>query len=112
MHLGSRQSIVQQLFGEKNDKRPKIALQLFLYDMFVREMSVFRDQSVLNVVYPAGRLFTSGLQEVPLSEVFCTRMKEELSRLLRELADPEIPFRRTEDLHTCSYCDFKNICGR
>jgi len=106
------ESIVQQLFGEKNDKRPKIALQLFLYDMFVREMSVCRDQSVLNVVYPAGRLFTSGLQEVPLSEVFCTRMKEELSRLLRELADPEIPFRRTEDLHTCSYCDFKNICGR
>ena len=35
-----------------------------------------------------------------------------LDGLLAELADPAVPFRRTEDAKTCQWCDFKNICGR
>ena len=31
---------------------------------------------------------------------------------LAEIADLQVPFRRTEDTKTCEWCDFKNICGR
>ena len=39
-------------------------------------------------------------------------MAERLDGLLADLADPSEPFRRTDDAKTCSFCDFKNICGR
>lgn len=44
-------------------------------------------------------------------EVF-TLMQEILSGLLREIADPHVPFAAaTERKKTCPYCDFRFICG-
>jgi hypothetical protein len=39
-------------------------------------------------------------------------MDEAMTGLLDELTDLSVPWRRTTDPKTCSYCDFKNICGR
>ena len=103
--------VADKLFGSDNSKRPKIALQLFLYDMFVKD-SIPAGADVVNCVYPTQKLFTSGVEQAPLSPVFCDIMKERLSGLLKEIAGTEVPFVRTEDRKTCSYCDFKNICGR
>lgn len=35
-----------------------------------------------------------------------------LEELLTTLLNPEQPFRQTEDLNHCKYCDFKSVCGR
>ncbi|MEO6284228.1 MAG: PD-(D/E)XK nuclease family protein, partial [Dyadobacter sp.] len=35
-----------------------------------------------------------------------------LTDILNVLLDPDVPFRKTDDLNTCKYCDFKGICGR
>ena len=32
--------------------------------------------------------------------------------MLAEMTDPSIPFRRTQERSTCTFCDFKTICGR
>ena len=104
--------VADKLFGDDNDKRPKIALQLFLYDMFISG-SIPAGADVVNCIYPTQKLFTSGVEEAPLSPVFCDIMKERLSGLLKEIAGTGVKFVRTEDREkTCKYCDFKNICGR
>ncbi|MEO6883783.1 MAG: PD-(D/E)XK nuclease family protein [Bacteroidia bacterium] len=35
-----------------------------------------------------------------------------LKNLFLEIYNPEIPFKQTEDLEICQYCDFKTICHR
>ena len=103
--------VVAKLFGPDNSQRPKIALQLFLYDMFV-EKEVPDGASLANSVYSPARLFVSEVQNVPVSPLFISLMKESLSDLLAEIADTGVPFAHTNDTRTCSMCDFKMICGR
>lgn len=109
----SAEYVVDKLFNpETADRdRPKIALQLFLYDMFVSK-DVPEGGAVVNSIYSPSRLFVSPVEKVEESGVFISLMKERLSAMLSEIADTGTPFRRTGDVSTCEYCDFKNICGR
>ena len=103
--------VIAKLFGTDNAKRPKIALQLFLYDMFV-EKEVPAGAVLTNSVYAPARFFVSEVLNVPVSPLFTSLMKERLSDMLREIADTSVPFTHTADATTCSMCDFKMICGR
>ena len=42
----------------------------------------------------------------------CLEDAEHLAALLKEMYDTSVPFHKTADEKTCSYCDFKMICGR
>ena len=111
------QSVVDKLFGIDNSKRPKIALQLFLYDMFVQddcrpERSEGSETVIVNSIYAPARLFVTPVQSIPESPAFVSLMKERLSGMLREISDTSVPFNLTDDAKTCSFCDFKMICGR
>lgn len=104
--------VVSKLFGADNRKRPKIAFQLFLYDMFVQSDPSLAGRKLFNSIYQTSSLFKSPVKNVPVNEKFCQLVKESLSGLLKELADTSVPFRRTDDNKTCEWCDFKMICGR
>ncbi|MBQ0149200.1 MAG: PD-(D/E)XK nuclease family protein [Bacteroidales bacterium] len=104
--------VVEKLFGQDNSKRPKIALQLFLYDRFVRSLSRFGDCDLVNSIYQTSGLFVNPVEDVPVSEAFCALTEERLAAMLDEIADVRIPFRRTDDPDTCKWCDFKMLCGR
>ena len=103
--------VVAAVFGPDNSKRPKIALQMFLYDLFA-EKDIKEGAVISNSVYSPAKLFVSPVQSIPASPVFTSLMKERLSGMLREISDTSVPFSRTEDAKTCSHCDFKTICGR
>lgn len=109
--------VVDALFSPdtKSKNRPEIAVQLFVYDRFV-EKDV-EDKSVLNVLYPIPRLFSSPeLASNILSSRECpdfdNKVTEKLEGLFAEMMDTGTDFRRTKDNDTCKYCDFKKICGR
>lgn len=105
--------IVESLFGPVNKGRPKIALQLYLYDVFCRGTEGLAGNRIVNVIYPPARLFTDPVREVPVSGKFMSLAEERLHGLLAEMASVGIPFRRTtEKESTCLYCDFRMICGR
>ena len=106
------EKVVEALFGSVNKDRPKIALQLYLYDRFVSGLDVARGRKLVNSIYQTSRLFVNEVQNVSLNEKFCKLMEERLSALLAELADTDVPWSRTQDVKTCGYCDFKTICGR
>lgn len=46
------------------------------------------------------------------AEQYIHQSEELLRRMIQRLFDPDEPFRKTDQLETCQYCDFKGICGR
>jgi len=110
------EKVVRNLFGTDNLKRPKIALQLYLYDTFVTHDSRIRPRikgrRILNSIYQPNRLYVKEVENVELSDKFRSLMDSSLKDLLDEISDLDKPFCRTEDRGTCSYCEFKMICGR
>ena len=105
-------AVVEKIFGPSNKERPKIALQLFIYGLLAQEREEFRGRPVVNSIYSVSSLFTKPLEDRPQSAEFTRLTRERLKDLLTEMTDPSVPFRRTEERSTCSYCDFKMICGR
>ena len=104
--------VAEQLFAPLNEKRPKIALQLFLYDMYAGSEPDLAGREICNVIYPTAQLFSGEIREMPQSGVFREAVEERLAGLLDEIVDLEVPFRRTDEPKTCAICDFKVICGR
>lgn len=104
--------VISKLFNPETKIRPKIALQLYLYDMFVKEDPQYLDKKILNSIYPAAGLFVSPVNNVELCETFCEGMRDSLKDLFAEMTDVSIPFKRTENENNCKYCDFKIICGK
>ena len=105
--------VVDALFGQDNSKRPKIALQLYLYDRFIsKNGELSHGKRIVNSIYQTSRLFVNEVENVSLNETFCNLMDERLSELLKQISDTGEPWRRTPDTRTCEWCDFKMICGR
>jgi len=104
--------VVEKLFGPSNVGRPKIALQLFIYGLLSQEQASMKGKPIVNSIYSVSRMFTSPLEDRPQSAEFTRLTRERLKDMLAEMVDPDVPFRRTDELRTCSYCDFKMICGR
>ena len=107
------EKIADTLYGDfPFSKKPKIAFQLFIYDMFLKQKGLSEGKKVFDSVYSTASMF----KEMPASEQmglqFYDRMMEGLEELLAEIGNPDVPFRRTTDTDVCGYCDFKVICGR
>ena len=104
--------VVDQLFGPRNEGRPKIALQLFIYGLLAENLDGIKGRPIVNSIYSVSRMFTEPLVDRPRSAEFTRLMRVRLKGLLAEMTDPSVPFRRTDESKTCSVCDFKMICGR
>lgn len=101
------------LFGDGHFKdKPKIAFQLFIYDLLLRKNGIDRGRTIYDSVYSTAKIFSEPPQTVRMGEPFYDAMYEGLERLLGELEDLSVPFSRTEDTDVCKYCDFRIICGR
>ena len=104
--------VVERLFGPSNKNRPKIALQLFIYDLLAHADPAFDGFRIVNSIYSTGRFYSQALPDTPESPEFLRLTKERLAALLDQIVDPSVPFYRTEESRTCELCDFKDICGR
>lgn len=102
--------MAQDLFGSIEKLRPKIALQLYIYDRLVS--SEYSGKKIVNSIYQPNRLFIKDIENIELCDAFLEIMEQKLSELLKELADVSVPFVRSKDPDSCKYCDFKTICGR
>ena len=104
--------IADFLFGEDNQKRPKIAFQMFLYDTMVSRDPRYRDKFLVNSIYQPARFFTEGVRNIPSSRVFNEEVESRLHGLLSDMKEPSKGWSRTKDKDTCKWCAFKMICGR
>ena len=104
------EKMAERLFAPDSKSRPKVAFQLFLYDMYVKDE--FKGEQIENVIYNVPKLFTSGIMSSFECEKFNEIVVEKLSKVFEDLSDPDTCFRRTTDTDVCKYCDFRKICGR
>lgn len=100
------------VFGPDNSKRPKIALQLYIYDRLLMQDGAAEGYEIRNCVYSTTGLFSELPETRPLVPAFISAMDSRLGKLFGELTDPGVPFDMTPDVKVCEYCDFKTICGR
>ena len=105
--------VVQALFSRQPGKpRPKIALQLYIYDKMVASDKSLEGSVFVNSIYKPSRLFVRSVETVRLDDTFMSLMDDAVCALLSEIADTSVPFSRTDDDKVCKWCDFKNICCR
>ena len=109
---GNAVEIADMIFDPSCKERPKIALQFFIYDMLIQSDPRFEGLTIANSVYSTANLFKDKPQIKPLCRKFYDAMSEHMEKLLEEIYDLNVPFRRTDDEKVCAYCDFKMICGR
>ena len=105
-------TVVDALFGPDNAKRPKIALQLYLYGEYLQGDKCVEGKQLQNCIYQTSGIFRDKPKSIPRSPEFCRLAKEKVAETLAEIANKELPWRRTDDAKTCEWCDFKTLCGR
>ena len=112
IHDGNAAYVAEQIFAPDVENRPKIAFQFYMYDLLIGNNEVSKDRTIFNSVYSTANLFKEPPKTCPMNETFFNSVSERLKKLLDQMRDPSVPFRRTNDEKICSYCDFKTICGR
>lgn len=106
-------TVSEKLFGSDNKGRPKIALQLFLYDYLLCQGGMHAGDRIVNSIYSPVTLAIEPVKEVQLSEEFQRLAEEGVRALLREIGSLETgEWKKTESAETCQHCDFRMICGR
>ncbi len=100
-------------FGEKNKDRPKIAIQMFIYNMLISGRKEFKGKKIKTVIYQPYALTAGTLpEENECGDEFMEAMDSSLKACLEEMLDINTPWKKKGEEKTCEYCDFKIICGK
>jgi hypothetical protein len=112
------------------DRKMGYVRQLWLYEyLMYRKMLDEKGLKLQDTIYEFGNhLVKSGFYSFrdpknlianPLeltegldTNEFIAKSEQIITDILNDMLDPDIPFRKTDDLNTCVYCDFVGICGR
>lgn len=117
---------IVSLLDYSSDQSQKNAVtQTFLYSMMVDKMQrngEFPGKDVCPSLYYVRRmskedfspLLNDKSQATPVLSYsqYKEALEEQLQTKLTELFDTTVPFKQTEDINTCEYCDFSTICNR
>ena len=91
---------------------PKIALQMYIYDLLCHQNPAFEGKRLVNTIYSMSHLYTGALPEMPEDEAASGQIRLQIESVLTEITDQQLPWERTADRKLCTWCDFKDICGR
>jgi CRISPR/Cas system-associated exonuclease Cas4 (RecB family) len=108
------------LFDRDDKKRNKAGMQTFLYAFFYQYQNPDNQlplkPGIMNIKEIYSEDFNPFLQleesEVTDYRDFADGFEEGLRGLLEEIMDPLVPFDQTDDKKKCSYCAYKELCGR
>ena len=113
-------STIASLFDRDDKKRNKAAMQTFLYAFFYQyqnpESQLPIKPGIINIKEIYSQDFSPYLQlnnaEVYDYREFAEEFEQGLRGLLEEIVNPLVPFDQTEDKKKCTYCAYKELCGR
>ena len=106
--------VARTIFEGDKEKRKKVkaGLQFFIYDKMLQANGIANLKDVCNSMYATAGLFAQAPAVCPLNWTFAKEMDQRLESLLKEIQSLEVPFRMTDDVKNCEWCDFRMICGR
>lgn len=100
---------IEQLF---KDPKFKELLQTFLYTyMYIKSTGAKDVTATLLSLKNKGELVGNVIAQ-PFSNEQISDFEKELTVLLNEILNTDIPFQQTDDLKRCEYCPYISICGR
>lgn len=111
---------VSSLFDREDKKRNKAAMQTMLYAFFYQFNHPTNTLPLKPGIFTIKEIYSEDfnpflqLDKSELSDYrdHAEEFEEGLRGLLKELVDPAVPFDQTTDKKKCSYCAYKEICGR
>ncbi len=109
---------MDQMFETGNENHQKCFLQIFLYAN-AYALNQKYDGPIQPMVYQVGKLGNTPISPMEIGKVkindirdFNAEFMDGLTERMKELFDPNVPFRSTPDAHACRYCKFTTICDR
>ncbi|MDD2797004.1 MAG: PD-(D/E)XK nuclease family protein [Bacteroidales bacterium] len=115
-------SSIEELFDSTQKNRPKAVMQVFFYSWlydrkhhsptiapgiyYLREMFSDFKSTVIYNPEPKKKEFVENFAE------FRTQFEDQLFTLMESIFDPVHPFKQTEIVEHCQYCEFKDICRK
>lgn len=116
---------VASLFDRDHKSRNKAAMQTLFYGLIYQATHPQNTTPLKPAIFNLREMFLDDFNPyLQLKQPYKTGVEvndygdfEEdyragLKSLLEDMYNPEIPFDQTEDLKKCSYCPYKEICGR
>lgn len=105
------ENTISAIFGEKNEGRPTVSLQMLIYDLMVR--GNYTGKILENAIYQPAALFKkAGPVCGPVSDGILQSFETTLKDFLKEMEKATGNWEKSGDEKTCGYCDFKTICGK
>ena len=111
---------IASLFAREDDHRNKAAMQTLLYAYFYQQShpenqlplkpGIFNIKEIYDPKF--NPFLVMNKEEIRDYRDFAEEFELGLSGLLAEIFNPEVPFDQTEDEKKCTYCAYKEICGR
>lgn len=112
---------IEQLFTPA-ETRPNYIFQTFLYAAIMcRQQSLKVAPALLYIHRASSESYSPVIEmgeprkpKIPVNNFtfFEDEFRERLQALLEEIFDENEPFKQTEEIKKCSYCDFRAICRR
>lgn len=105
------------IFDASKPKRPYQILQVLIYCLFYDRENP--EQNLSPSVYYLLRIFSGSnhavtYQNQPINDFakLLPEFTDKFNRCIEEIFNPEIPFSQTQNDDNCTWCAFKDVCGK
>lgn len=106
---------IEDLFDNKKYDLCSHIFQLYFYMLLLqlgeRDVKDIVNGTILEICYTA-ELFGDGRNYIFADKVEYDAFCESVSKLIDEIFDLNVPFRRCDDLRKCDYCPFLTLCRK
>lgn len=115
-------SSIEALFDSENSSRNGIILQALLYALIFKNLPEYKNVNINTAIYGVRNIVQTSftpylkynrkiLMPNTLLELL-PAFKDQLSNLISEIFNKEIPFNQTKNQDNCLYCPYKEICSK
>lgn len=100
-----------------NDPDLGKSFQLLMYALMYYRLNPQQNTTLQSGIITFRQL-SAGVKSVTangtdiLNEETLLQFEDQLRQLLKEIYDPSVPFRQTENLRYCGFCSYRSICNR
>lgn len=112
----TKATTVRQMFDDKSGDRRKAMLQLMLYCNVYATLHGTGDTPIQPIIYTIKNIDNSGFsidkKQITDFHEINDSYNEQLEEVLKEIFNPDIPFRQTRNEHNCKYCKFIDFCRK
>lgn len=112
---------IESLFSEKKSDRNDAVFQTFLYAKFYQDLKkptlpitpgVYSVRKIFDPNFDYRIKYKDDKSYIDNYETIEQEYLDKLNKLIQDIFNAEKPFKQTEEIRNCDYCEFKKICHK